>query len=144
MLWRKKTGTGKGKSLALEYMSMSQTQAASVLAALLVRVIHIALIVWMIWAPFSDHDESLALHAITAPFPMLHWAMSNDQCALTVLEKKLRGLQHDDQSFIHSIVAPVYVISDASLRTIVFGTTFGLWLITLYRLHKRWNTHTKP
>jgi len=96
-----------------------------------------ALIAWMIWAPFSDNDEFLMLHAITAPFLMLHWTLNNDQCALTVVEKHLRGLEHDHQSFIYTIVAPVYVIPDESLKKFVFVSTFVLWLITIQKLRTR-------
>ena len=104
-------------------------------AGFLVRVIHIIFILWMIWAPFSKHDESLVMHAIVAPFLMIHWMTGNSQCALTLLEKHLRGLEDDTQSFIHSIVAPVYVISDESLKTWVFASTIVLWFISLSRIN---------
>lgn len=109
----------------------------SSIAAFIVRCVHVALIIWMIWAPFSNHTESLIMHAIFSPFLMIHWVTSNDTCALTVLEKHLRGLDNDGQSFIHSIVAPIYVIPDRSLRTCVFSSTIVLWLVTLHRLNTK-------
>jgi hypothetical protein len=117
--------------------TMSGTNPGSPIAAFIVRCVHIALIGWMIWAPFSNHTESLIMHAIVAPFLMMHWLTSNDTCALTVLEKHLRGLDDDGQSFIHSIVAPIYVIPDSSLRSCVFSSTIVLWFVTLHRLHMK-------
>ena len=43
----------------------------------------------------------------------------------------MRGLENDDESFVHSIVAPIYVIDDASLRYVVMALTIGLWLVSL-------------
>lgn len=86
---------------------------------------------------FSNNDEFIVLHAIICPFLMLHWLTSTSGCALTLLEKRLRGLKEDSQSFIHRIVAPIYVIDDASLKTVVFGATMGLWAVSLSKLSRR-------
>lgn len=104
------------------------------IAALLVRAIHLGFIAWMIYAPFSGIDEFLVLHVILVPFLMLHWLTSSSGCFLTLLEKKMRGLDTDDESFIHSIVAPIYVIDDASLKYAVMATTLGLWAVSLRRV----------
>lgn len=105
-------------------------------AGIFVRILHLGFIFWMIYAPFSGIDEFLLLHAVICPFLMLHWLTSSTGCALTLLEKTMRGLKHDNQSFIHSIVAPVYVIDDASLKPIVWSSTMVLWVITLSRLKR--------
>lgn len=102
--------------------------------ALGIRMIHICFILWMIWVPFTNNETMLMMHAIISPFLMLHWIFNSDGCALTLLEKHVRGLDHDNESFIHSIVSPIYKIDDATLRPIVFGLTMGLWYITLSRL----------
>ena len=104
------------------------------IAALLVRAIHLGFIAWMIYAPFSGIDEFLVLHVILVPFLMLHWLTSSSGCFLTLLEKKMRGLDTDDESFIHSIVAPIYVIDDASLKYAVMATTLGLWAVSLRQM----------
>lgn len=96
-----------------------------------VRTLHILFIAWMVYAPFSKNETMLVFHAIVSPFLMLHWILSDDGCILTHIEKHIRGLEHTSQSFIHSIVAPIYVIDDTTLKPIVFATTIGLWMITL-------------
>lgn len=105
-------------------------------AWILVRILHILFIAWMVYAPFSGNEVMLVFHAMIAPFLMLHWILHADGCILTVLEKHLRGIDNDSQSFIHSIVGPIYMIDDASLKKIVFMTTFALWMITLSQLNR--------
>jgi hypothetical protein len=107
-------------------------------AATCIRVLHILFIAWVVYAPFSNNDEFLVLHAVVCPFLMLHWMTSSAGCVLTVLEKRLRGLDTDDESFMHKLVAPIYVIDDTTLRNVVFGATMGLWIITLMRLKKKY------
>jgi hypothetical protein len=104
--------------------------------AMLIRLIHIAFIAWIVYAPFSGIDEWIVLHVIICPFLMLHWVTSSTGCALTILEKRLRGLENDNESFIHQIVAPIYVIDDTTLKTLVFGLTLGLWGVSLSKMSK--------
>lgn len=103
-------------------------------AAVVVRIVHLAFIAWMVWAPWSGSETVLVMHAVVCPFLMLHWLTSTDGCVLTLMEKHLRGLERDDHSFIHSVVAPVYVIDDVQVRAIVALGTAGLWALTLGRL----------
>jgi hypothetical protein len=103
----------------------------SSLAATLIAVVHLGFLGWMVWAPFSRKDEHVVMHAVICPFLMLHWVTSSDGCALTLLEKRLRGLDTDAESFVHKIVAPIYVIDDAVLKRIVFAATLGLWYVSL-------------
>lgn len=101
-----------------------------------IRVLHILFIAWMVWAPFSGNEDMLVFHAMISPFLMLHWVLNDSGCILTQLEKRVRGLKQDSQSFIHSIVAPIYVIDDNTLKPCVFMTTIVLWLITLSQINK--------
>ena len=106
-------------------------------AATVIRAIHIVFIAWVVYAPFSGNDQFLLMHAAICPFLMLHWMTSSAGCALTLLEKRLRGLEDDGESFVHKLVAPIYVIDDATLKLVVFGATMGLWIVTLSKLwHK--------
>jgi len=106
----------------------------SLLLATLVKILHILFIAFMIYAPFSKIDEFLVMHAFLVPFLVMHWLTSTDGCALTILEKRLRGLEHDTESFMHALVAPIYVIDDATLRSTVMLITLGLWTVTLRQL----------
>lgn len=108
-----------------------------------IRVLHLAFLAWMVWAPFSGDVSHLKLHAVVCPFLMLHWALHTDGCALSVLEAAVRGVP-TDKSFIHSIVAPVYVIEDATIKRTVWTATMVLWTITLLRLYRHDATTRLP
>ncbi len=103
-------------------------------AATVIRILHIAFIAFMVYAPFSGVDEFLVMHAVLVPFLLLHWLTNSDACALTLLEKKLRGIKNDSESFIHNLVAPIYVIDDCTLRDITTVGTLMLWMVTLRQL----------
>jgi len=107
--------------------------------AVLVRALHAAFIAWMVWAPLYGSRETLKMHAIVCPFLMLHWATNSDGCALTVLESRLRGVS-PTRSFVHSVVAPVYVIDDATVKRTVWLATLGLWSVSLWKLYSRHET----
>lgn len=102
---------------------------------MIVQMIHLGFIAWMIYAPFSGIDELIVLHSIICPFLILHWMMNADGCVLTLIEKHLRGLENDGESFIHKIVAPIYVIEDSTLKQFVFIVTLGLWMVSLKQLN---------
>lgn len=102
---------------------------------------HAALVVWVVvtpWLPLSRPGASslLLLHALVCAFLLGHWLLDNTTCALTLLEKHIRGVQ-DDQSFVHRLVSPVYRISDARLRVWVRWATLGLMGVSLWRLSRR-------
>ena len=119
--------------MMMHYLEKKNTCSLEMIAGI-VRAIHVAFIAWMIYAPFSGIDEFLVMHAITVPFLIAHWLTSADGCFLTLLEKRVRGLDSDDKSFIYKIVRPLYVIDDASLRTLVILATLALWSVTLSKL----------
>jgi hypothetical protein len=101
--------------------------------AWVVRALHVALVAFFVWAPFSRSDAALALHFVSMPFLWLHWVLNDDTCALTILESKLRGVPAS-RSFFHSIVSPVYKIRDEHVRLIAWGASVGLWLVTASRV----------
>lgn len=109
---------------------------ANILAANIVRILHILFVLWMILIPFSNNEPMLVLHLIVSPFLWLHWLTSQDACSLTLLECYLRGVP-SDQSFFHSVVSPVYKIQDETIRGIAWVASIGLWLVTLSKVLKR-------
>ncbi len=106
------------------------------LLATLVWALHVAFVVWAVAAPFTNSAAMLVLHLITMPFLWLHWLVNDDTCALTLLERRLRGVECDD-SFFHRLVSPVYKISDANVRLVAWAASVGLWLLTLKKVLAR-------
>ena len=98
-----------------------------------VAAVHVAFVAWMLYAPFSKNPDVRAAYIVFTPFLWLHWVLNDSTCALTLLETKLRGLDTVSESFVHRIVAPVYQISDASIRTASWVITVVLWVYALKR-----------
>jgi hypothetical protein len=105
--------------------------------ASVVALAHAAFLVFMIAAPFGSCRQALVLHALVTPFLWVHWALSDDTCFLTLVEKRLRGLQDNSESFMHRLVSPIYNIRDADVRTMSWAASLVLWLVTLSRVRRR-------
>lgn len=104
--------------------------------ASVIAVLHLAFIVWVVVAPFTNSPAMLVLHAITMPFLWVHWALNADGCFLTLVEKKLRGVS-DDKSFFYNLVSPIYLlkgVTDGDVRQAVMYASVLLWCISVNKL----------
>lgn len=103
-----------------------------------VRILHIALIFFIILVPFKKdlNWSTVLLHFTVCASLLFHWWCMNDECLLTHIESRLRGIPID-HSFMYSLVSPVYKISDENLRKIAFIVTPILGLVTFKRFIKR-------
>ncbi len=106
------------------------------MAAKAVAMLHAAFVMWVVLTPWLCSLPQVFLHLVVCLFLLGHWMLDNTTCALTLLEKSLRGLDGDDESFIHGVVAPVFRVSDAKLRVWVRWATVALMSVSVYRLHK--------
>lgn len=106
------------------------------LAASLVAVLHALFLAWVLLAPWLPQWEMVVLHALVMPFLMLHWLLNDDTCFLTWLECRLRGVPTSG-SFVHSIVSPVYRLSETQASGLAWGLGLVLWGISLHRLYAR-------
>lgn len=107
------------------------------LAAGCVSILHVAFVLFMTWAPFSNNRTALVLHLVLTPCLWVHWILNDDTCALTLLEKRLRGIEDDSCSFFHALVSPVYKVRDRDVRELSWLASVVLWLVTLSRVG--WN-----
>lgn len=106
-------------------------------AANVIKLIHILFIVWFVITPFTSSEPALVMHLFTAPFLMLHWAMNADECSLTLMEMKLRGIEKCEHSFMWNVVSPIYKPRDADLKSVAWLVTIALWLVTLSKVWRR-------
>ncbi len=111
---------------------------------LLINILHIIVIIFVIGAPFSNSNYLLFMHVIIIPFIMLHWALNNNSCSLTLMEKFIRektyGVEaNDDECFTYQFIAPIYDFNKnhESFSNFLYVTTFGLWSISVYNLINR-------
>jgi hypothetical protein len=104
------------------------------LAASLIWALHLGFVVFMVLTPFVGNRHALVLHALITPFLWLHWILNDDTCALTLLEKRLRGIDNDSHSFFYNLVSPVYKVRDADVKTMCWVMSVLLWLVTLTKV----------
>ena len=95
--------------------------------ALFVKIIHLLFVLYVIIAPFSGKCEVITMHAIIVPFLFLHWLTNNDTCALTEIEKFLCNKNDNEETFIGSIVSPVYKVDSNDIKIL----TLLLWVFSL-------------
>jgi len=73
---------------------------------------------------------------------MAHWYTNDNNCALTMMEKKIRhniyGEEPDpNECFTYNLIAPVYDFkkNNNDMSTIIYLVTIALWGYTLLRLY---------
>lgn len=98
------------------------------------------LVIFVTIVPFIPNVSwmLLVLH-ITLVFSLItHWGFNNDACFLTLVESTVRGIEVRE-SFVHSVVSPIYKIHDSSVRKFVTNITPLLGLVSMYRLYNKRN-----
>jgi hypothetical protein len=108
----------------------------------MIVVLHFVFVLFVVLTPFIGNNYFLILHAIVIPFVGAHWYANDNNCALTMMEKKLRknlyGEEPDpNDCFTYNLIAPVYDFkkNNNDMSTIIYLVTFGLWGYTLVRLY---------
>lgn len=108
----------------------------------MIIVLHFVFILFVVLTPFIGNNYFLILHAIIVPFIMAHWYTNDNNCALTMMEKKIRqnlyGEEPDpNDCFTYNLIAPVYDFkkNNNDMSTIIYLVTIGLWGYTLLRLY---------
>ena len=108
----------------------------SAVLANLCWVLHVLFVLWALVVPFTQNEPMLVLHLMIMPFLWFHWWMSDDTCALTLMERHLRGVSSEN-SFFHNLVSPIYKIKDEDMRTVSWVVSVLLWLLTLSKVMQR-------
>lgn len=99
----------------------------------LIQVIHGLFILFMMFAPLSNNLFILIMQFIFGCSLIIHWSFNDQTCALTLLEKHVRGVD-DNESFIYQIVGPVYGISNTDMCQIAYVILIISMAISLYKI----------
>ena len=103
-------------------------------------------VLFVVVAPFTSSTYLLFLHFIFVPFMVLHWALNDNTCILTVIERKLRkeiyGETNDDDCITCKLIEPVYDFRSnyQTFSTIIYTITILLWLISAGKLFYKYHT----
>ena len=104
----------------------------------LVRTLHLLFVIFMVLVPFSYRRDYLIMHTILVPFLFFHWITNNDVCVLTELEKYFSNKQNNEDTFIGSIISPIYKIEtsklNCNLKKVTKVFTLLLWAISTEKI----------
>jgi hypothetical protein len=108
--------------------------SGTILLANCISIFHTLVILFVLFAPFTNTPAILLLHITFAICLLVHWWANNNICALSYMESKLRGTDYTE-SFTHKCIAPVYDISKTEWSKICQIITIILLFISMYKLY---------
>ena len=106
------------------------------LAANLVFALHVVILLAALLVPFVGSTPMLKGYSLAVPFVMIHWAINDDTCALTILEQVLRGERDRSKTFMGKLMGGVYNLSNASWDLLLKIVVFMLWLLVQFKLDR--------
>lgn len=111
-----------------------EVQTKSVLLANLIFIFHCLVVLFVLFAPFTNIPALFILH-ITFCFSLIvHWYSNSNVCSLSIMESYLRG-DCRENTFTHQFIAPIYEISESEWNYIVWIATIILLFISIYKLY---------
>lgn len=105
-----------------------------------ISILHIFVVLFVIFAPFSSILYILILHVSFAICLLLHWRNNSDICSLSLIESKLRGLDYTE-TYMHRLISPIYNISESELSKLCYIITITAMLISIYKIYNSPKTH---
>ena len=99
----------------------------------LVRVTHLSLVVFVLFAWALPYSSLKIFHLFFVPLVILHWKTNNDQCIMTQWEMRLQGrTEKVEGEFIKSLLRLVRIeLSREKLILLVYGLMIASWLGSL-------------
>jgi hypothetical protein len=99
----------------------------------IVRALHVLLVVFIVVAPALNSAPLWALDMWLCVALLFHWFVHENVCCLSVAEAALRG-KPLDETFMHSLIAPVYDVCETTLSSVCFSATFASLAVSAWRL----------
>lgn len=111
----------------------------------LIVILHFLFVMFVLITPFIGNNYFLIIHIIVVPFMMAHWYANDNNCALTLMEKKLRkelyGTDPDpNDCFTYNLIAPIYDFKKNynDLSELIYIITISLWLLSVFKLYSNY------
>jgi hypothetical protein len=104
------------------------------IAADIIRGLHILLVCFLVLAGFSKNSLIILLNLVLMVSIMFHWIVNNNICCLTVCEKLLRGVEDDAETFFGNLIGPVYSAHSNEYSWILILILFSFNLYQMYNL----------
>lgn len=104
------------------------------LLANIIWAFHTSIILFVLFAPFTQIPSILVLHITFSISLLLHWYTNSNVCSLTVIESYLRGLPQNN-TFMYQLIGPVYNISKTHLNILSYIIVFLTMGVSIYYLY---------
>ena len=101
----------------------------------IIRTIHYLIVLFMLFGWIIDDPMVLMLYIVSSISLKVHWYLSDDTCALTLLEQAITKVDKYE-SFMHKIVNPIYKIEDDNLSSISKQFTSVFLVVAIYKFYK--------
>lgn len=101
----------------------------------IIRIIHYLIVLFMLFGWIIDDPMVLMLYIVSSISLKVHWYLSDDTCALTLLEQAITKVDKYE-SFMHKIVNPIYKIEDDNLSSISKQFTSVFLVVAIYKFYK--------
>jgi len=112
-----------------------EVKTTSLLLANLIFIFHCLVVLFVLFAPFTNIPSLFILHITFCFSLMVHWYSNSNVCSLSIMESYLRGADSRENTFTHQFIAPIYDISDSEWNYIVWIITIIVLSISLYKLY---------
>lgn len=100
----------------------------------LIYFVHILIILFTIFAAFTNIPGILSLHIVFTISLLTHWYLNDSMCSLTLIEAYLRKVD-PSETFIYRLINPIYKIDKYYLNKLIWITTILMLSISCYKLY---------
>ena len=111
-----------------------------------IKFIHLLLIIFICYTPFTQSNYLLLIHIIIIPFIILHWLLNDDTCILTEIEKnilkKKNGKVDEKYCFTCQLISPVYNVHNnyKTFKCLIYFITIFLWCKSVEKLYRKYKS----
>ena len=106
----------------------------NIFLANIVYYFHILIILFIIITPFINDVLLLVLHIVFCVCLFTHWYLQSDECVLTLIECKLRGIDKVN-SLIYEFISPIYNINKTKFNKLSWIITLFMFIFSIYKLY---------
>lgn len=110
----------------------------NIITKTIIFVLHIIFAMYILLAPLIANSYLLLVYIIVVPFIMIHWITDSNVCALTIMERKLRGISDskNDETFFGNLIDPIYRFraDNPDWSVFIFALFICLWCLSINKI----------
>lgn len=99
-----------------------------------VKYTHLIVMIAMVVAPFTNDPYVLRMYHLFVPMWLVHLAVNENMCALTLTEQLLRGEVDRKKTFFGQVMGKVYKQPSEYIEKLTTVFIFALWVMVCLKL----------